>query len=161
MHMVHEMQRLRAEHVALTTLSGFLLDLVAAPRPPRPTELAAVRGMLRDTLVRHLKCEDWALYPRLKTSGDPELAKLARDFVGEMGYVADAFAAYDARWTAERAAADWPGFCDETRAVLGAVGARIAREDRELYPAADALALRRRHAARARERKAAAVRAAG
>jgi hypothetical protein len=78
-----------------------------------------------------------------------------------MGHVADAFAAYDARWTAERAAADWPGFCDETRAVLGAVGARIAREDRELYPAADALALRRRHAARARERKAVAVRAAG
>lgn len=160
MHMVHEMQRLRAEHVALATLSGFLLELVAAPEPPRPTELAAVRGMLRDTLVRHLKCEDWALYPRLKMSGDPDLAKLARDFVGEMGHVADAFTAYDAGWSAERAAADWPGFCDETRAVLGAVEARIAREDRELYPAADTLALRRRSAALARGRKPAA-RAAG
>ena len=137
MHMAQEMQRLRAEHAALDTLSRFLMTLVAEPDPPRATELASVRGMFRDTLVRHLKCEDWALYPRLKASGDPELARLAREFIFEMGHIADEFAAYDARWSAERVAADWPGFCAETEAVLDAIAMRIEREEDELYPAAE------------------------
>ena len=137
MDIAHEMQRLRAEHAALDTLSRFLLSLVAEPAPPRATELASVRGMFRDTLVRHLKCEDWALYPRLKASGDSDIAQLARDFILEMGHIADEFAAYDARWTAERVADDWPGFCAETAAVLGAIAMRIEREEDELYPAAE------------------------
>jgi hemerythrin-like domain-containing protein len=137
MHMAHEMQRLRAEHAALATLSRFLLALVAGPDLPRATELASVRGMFRETLVRHLKCEDWALYPRLKASGDPQLAELAREFILEMGHIADEFIAYDARWPGERVAVDWTGFCAETEAVLDAIAMRIEREERELYPVAE------------------------
>ena len=139
MHLVHEMRRLRAEHAALATLSGFLMTIVAAPVPPRPTELASVRGMFRDTLVRHLKCEDWILYPRLKASGDADLQQLASEFVGEMGHIAEDFIAYDTRWTEAQIAADWPGFCAETEAVLDAIGMRIEREEADLYPAAEQL----------------------
>lgn len=139
MVLAHEMQRLRAEHTALATLSRFLMDIVAAPQPPRPTELASVRGMLRDTLIRHLKCEDWALYPRLKASGDPELNRLANEFVEEMGHIAADFAAYDARWTAEEIEARWPEFCVETTGILDALGMRIERENHDLYPVAEAL----------------------
>ena len=121
MPLTQEMRRLRAEHAALVTLSGFMIEFVAARRPPRPTELAAVRGMFRDTLVRHLKCEDWALY------------------VDEMGHIAEAFEAYDSYWTQMRVEADWPGFCAETRAILTALGDRIAREESELYPVAETL----------------------
>ena len=91
---IREIERLRAEHAAIETLSRFLLALVAAPHPPRPTEHAAVRGMLRDTLVRHLKCEDWALYPRMQSSGDAEVMRIARIFVDEMGHIAGDFAAF-------------------------------------------------------------------
>ena len=136
---IREIERLRAEHAAIETLSRFLLALVAAPHPPRPTELAAVRGMLRDTLVRHLKCEDWALYPRLQTKGEPVLAELAARFVDEMGHIAEAFEAYDSYWTQLRVEADWPGFCAETRAILTALGDRISREESELYPVAETL----------------------
>lgn len=139
MHMVHEMRRLRAEHAALATLSRFLMDIVATAQPPRPTELASVRGMFRDTLVRHLKCEDWVLYPRLNASGDAELTRLAREFVGEMGHLAEHFIAYDTRWTEAQVADDWPGFCRETAAVLDAIGMRIKREEADLYPAAEQL----------------------
>ena len=121
----HEMRRLRAEHDALATLSGILMDLVDQPHSPRPTELCSVRGMLRDTLLRHLKCEDWILYPRLKASGNAEVVALAGEFVREMGHIAQDFAAYDAKWTAERIADDWPGFCSETEAVLDVLGIRI------------------------------------
>ena len=139
MQMVHEMRRLRAEHAALATLSGFLIELVAAPEPPRQTELAAVRGMFRDTLVRHLKCEDWILYPRLKASGDVELQRLAREFVGEMGHLAEDFIAYDTHWTEVTIAHDWSGFCTETETILDAIGMRIEREEADLYPAVEAL----------------------
>lgn len=142
MQMAHEMRRLRAEHSALLTLARFLTEFIDAPQPPRATELAAVRGMLRDTLVRHLKCEDWALYPRLKASGDPALMELSSEFVGEMGHIADDFAAYDKKWTPAGIEAAWPDFCTETRAILAALGARIAREDRDLYPVAESINLR-------------------
>lgn len=135
-----EIERLRAEHAAIVTLSRFMMDMVAAPTPPRPTELAAVRGMLRDTLVRHLKCEDWALYPRLRATGDLVLNQLAKEFVDEMGHIAGDFAAYDTRWTPEIIDACWPDFCAETIGILDALAMRIEREDRDLYPVAERLA---------------------
>ena len=133
----HEMRRLRAEHDALATLSRILMDLVDQPDPPRPTELCSVRRMLRDTLVRHLKCEDWVLYPRLKASGDAALIRMACEFVAEMGDIADDFEVYDSKWTEDMVAADWPGFCHETRAVLGLLAIRIERENEDLYPAVE------------------------
>jgi hypothetical protein len=136
-----EIERLRAEHAALVTLSQFLTEMTAAPQPPRATELAAVRGMLRDTLVRHLKCEDWALYPRLRATGDLQINRLATEFVDEMGHIADDFDAYDRRWTPEAIDADWPGFCAATGAILAALGTRIEREDRDLYPVAERIAI--------------------
>lgn len=136
----NEIGRLRAEHAALVTLSGFLMEMVAAPNPPRPTALASVRGMLRDTLIRHLKCEDWALYPKLQAKGDPDLSRLAEEFVAEMGHIASDFAAYDTRWTAAAVEADWAGFCAETNGILDALAMRIKREEQDLYPVAERLA---------------------
>ena len=134
-----EIERLRAEHAAIETLARFLMAMVAASHPPRPTELAAVRGMLRDTLVRHLKCEDWALYPRLRSSGDAEVTRVATIFVDEMGHIAGDFTAYDARWTPEAVEADWDGFRGETTGILDALGMRIEREEQQLYPLAERL----------------------
>lgn len=134
MRMAPEIQRLRAEHSALATLSHFLMDIIVAPRPPRPTELGSVRGLLRDTLLRHLRCEDWALYPRLKAIGDPKISQMARRFSAEMGHIADDFITYDAKWTPERIEAEWDDFRGETMAMLEALGTRIKRENRDLYP---------------------------
>lgn len=137
MPLIRELRRLRAEHDALVTLSCFLTDIVTAAEAPRPTELASVRGMLRDTLVRHLKCEDWALYPRLQVADDAALSTMATRFADEMGCLAEAFLAYDGDWTPMRAEADWAGFCEATIAILQALGERIEREETELYPAAE------------------------
>ncbi|WP_447765055.1 hemerythrin domain-containing protein [Sphingopyxis panaciterrae] len=133
------MQRLRAEHAALITLSRIVTEMVRAPQPPRPTELAAARGLLRDTLVRHLKCEDWALYPRLKASGDPALVRITREFELEMGDLAADFVAYDDKWTAERIEAEWPDFCRETMIMFDVLAVRVEREESELYPLAENL----------------------
>lgn len=139
MPLTREMQRLRAEHGVLVTLSRIIGDMVREPRPARPTELASARGLLRDTLVRHLKCEDWVLYPRLMATGDPELMRITREFELEMGDLAADFVAYDDKWTAERVAADWPGFCRETTIMFDMLAIRVEREERELYPLAENL----------------------
>lgn len=139
MPMTHEMQRLRAEHAALVTLSRIILDMTSVPHPDRLAELATARGKLRDTLVRHLKCEDWVLYPRLKASGDPDLIRITREFELEMGDLAADFVAYDDQWTSERVAGDWSGFCRETMIVFDMLAMRVEREERELYPLADNL----------------------
>ena len=139
MPLSHEMQRLRAEHAALVTLSRIILDMVRALHPPRPTELASARGVLRDTLVRHLKCEDWILYPRLMATGDTELMRITREFELEMGDLAADFIAYDDKWTSERAEAAWPDFCRETLIIFDVLAVRVEREERELYPLAETL----------------------
>ena len=73
MPLSREMQRLRAEHAALVTLSRIVLDMTRAPQLLHPAELASARGLLREALVRHLKCEDWVLYPWLVATGDAVL----------------------------------------------------------------------------------------
>lgn len=139
MSMAHEVRRLRAEHAALAALAQRALDLVAAPGPVPPAAIAPLRDELRDTLIRHLKCEDWALYPRLKASGDPGLLELARGFVAEIGHLAGDFAAYDAKWTPARIAAEWTGFRRETAVLMKALQARIESEERDLYPVVERL----------------------
>lgn len=139
MPMTREMQRLRDEHAALATLARILTGMIRAPQPPRMTELVAARGLLRDTLLRHLKCEDWILYPRLKASGDPELVRITREFELEMGDLADDFAAYDAEWTEAKVAAAWPDFCRATAIMLDMLAVRIEREEADLYPLAENL----------------------
>ena len=139
MPLSREMQRLRAEHAALVTMSRIILDMVRAPHPPPAAELATARGQLRENLVRHLKCEDWILYPRLMATGDQELMRITRDFEIEMGDLAGDFIAYDDKWTSERVAADWTDFCRETVIVFDLLAMRVEREERERYPLAETL----------------------
>ncbi len=139
MPLSREMQRLRAEHAALVTLSRIILDMTRAPQLLHPAELASARGLLRDALVRHLKCEDWILYPRLMATGDAELIGITREFELEMGGLSADFIAYDDKWTGSRVEADWPGFCRETQVVFEMLAMRVEREERELYPLADTL----------------------
>lgn len=139
MQMVHEMRRLRAEHAALSVLSESLAALVAADTPASLRAIEAARADLRDSLTCHLKCEDWALYPRLLASGDERLRGLAAGFVADMGDVAERFTAYDRGWNSARILADWKGFGAETRTMLALLDERIEREERDLYPRAEAI----------------------
>ena len=73
----------------------------------------------------------------MKASGDEALIRMACEFVAEMGDIAEDFEVYDAKWTEEMVAADWAGFCNETRLVLDLLAIRIERENEDLYPAVE------------------------
>ena len=139
MPLSHEIERLRAEHAALIALARIVTELTNTPGPPQLTELASARGRLREMLVRHLKCEDWILYPRLRATGDPDLMHITREFELEMGDLAADYVAYDDKWTPKRVEAKWAEFGRETAAIFGLLALRIEREERELYPLADKL----------------------
>ena len=142
MPMIHEMRRLRDEHHDLTRMAEQLLRLVQRPTPPPAAELTPVRFALRDALIRHLKCEDWVLYPQLMESGVPAAIAIAQELVAEMGDIADRFSAYCRRWTPDAITADWADYGVATKAFLDLLSVRIARENSQLYPLAEEQAAR-------------------
>lgn len=129
-----DLAKLREEHAQLMKIVRRLAGLVEQPTPPQPVELFALRRELSSTLIAHLKAEDWVLYPRLIDCGDAEIAGTAQAFSDEMGGLAAAYVAYSDKWTANAIAADWAGYCGETRGIIEALTNRITRENRELYP---------------------------
>ena len=95
---------------------------------------------LSGKLTVHLQMEDRGLYPELQASSDPRVRDTATRFqasMGELRVVADAFFQ---RWLRPGAIAASPDdFRAGTRAILAALGQRIAAEDAALYPLVDSL----------------------
>jgi hypothetical protein len=129
-----ELMKLRHDHAKLADLFKQLGDMIDRPSPPAQLELFNVRRELVSTLLAHLKLEDWALYPRLMQSDQPEIARAGETFKDEMGGLAPAFLAYSEKWNADSICADWPGYCADTRGILDALNNRLTRENRELLP---------------------------
>ncbi len=99
----------------------------------------ALIGM-NTTIKFHLAAEDAMLYPALHTAADPEVAELGRRYQDEMRGLADSYGEFSRRWrVGNQIAADPERFRSEANAVFKALHGRIQREDRELYPAAEAL----------------------
>jgi hemerythrin-like domain-containing protein len=97
-------------------------------------------NMLAGRIQVHLAIEDHALYPRMIGSNDKNVTRTAKKFQREMGTLAEAFRSFNEKWThASRIQADPLIFVGEMRGIIGALRKRIERENRELYPLADAL----------------------
>ena len=126
--------QIRAEHAELVKIFREWEILIDRETPPPSVDLFAVRSRLSSLLVAHLKAEDWVLYPPLLESPDPEIARIARNFVDEMGGLAASYSIFMERWDALSIQADWTHYQKEARAISQALGNRIARENRELLP---------------------------
>jgi Hemerythrin HHE cation binding domain len=126
--------KLRDEHAEILKIVERLGYLIGGRKPPPQLHLFALRHELSSTLIGHLKDEDWLLYPLLLASPEAHVAATARLFSEEMGGLAAAYRAHCDRWSADAIAADWPGYCADSRVLLDALTRRIRRENRELYP---------------------------
>ena len=129
-----ELMKLRDDHAKLAKMFRRLGEIIDQPTPPHPVVLFDIRRELVSTLLGHLKLEDWALYPRLIDSADPEISGAGREFKDEMGGLAPAFLAYCDKWNAGSIQSDWAGYCTDTRGILDALTNRLTRENRELLP---------------------------
>lgn len=101
--------------------------------------VAAVVRELFGKFSVHLAIEDNSLYPRAKALADARLREVACRFEAEMGGLSQRFDAYRKAWPGPLAIARDPAaFTIETRAVLDALRARVAREESQLYDLIDA-----------------------
>ena len=126
--------QLRNEHAELIKIVDELKALVGGDTPPAAVELFNVRRRLSGVLIAHLKAEDWVLYPPLLTCDDPEIAATARQFVDEMGGLAQAYSVFNERWDALSIESDWQGYRKAAGGIIEALTNRIVRENRDLYP---------------------------
>ena len=104
----------------------------------------AVAGVVRELFGKfsvHLAIEDNSLYPRAKAHADARLRDTAARFETEMGGLSQRFDAYRKSWPGPLAIGRDPArFVAETREVLDALKARVAREETQLYDLIDAAA---------------------
>ena len=126
--------KLRGEHTDIQKIVRKLRYLISQPSPPPQLHLFALRHELSSTLISHLKTEDWLLYPQLMASADAQIAATARAFSEEMGGLAVAYRDHCQYWNADAIAADWAGYCRDSRGLIDALNNRITRENRDLYP---------------------------
>ena len=129
-----DLKQLRKEHVELAALALQLSTMVAQDVPPPSRELYKLRMTLTSALIRHLKTEDWLLYPGLLRGSNERVTLTSRVFSAEMGSLATEFRDYANRWGAGAIEGDWKGYQRETADILRILTLRIAREERDLYP---------------------------
>lgn len=126
--------QLRQEHAELVRIVGELQAMIDRDQPPPSVELFRVRRKLSSVLIAHLKAEDWVLYPPLLSCEDPGIAATAKQFVDEMGGLAQAYSEFNERWDAFSIESDWGGYRQDAAGIIDALTNRIIRENRELYP---------------------------
>ena len=125
---------LRNDHAELVTIVKQLEALIDRDSPPPSLELFDKRRKLSGLLIAHLKAEDWVLYPPLLSSGDSQVAATAKQFIDEMGGLAEAYTQFTQRWVALSIESNWAGYRVAAREIIDALTNRIVRENRELYP---------------------------
>jgi hemerythrin superfamily protein len=127
-------ETLYAEHRRIRLLLDRLNQFVARDAPPDPVQFLHFRREFGRTLTRHVKKEDWLIYPRLKASARPEAREVGARLCPEVGAFEAEFGSYARRWTSAAITLDWAGYRQETLAIIRALHLRMALEETELYP---------------------------
>lgn len=103
-------------------------------------EIANELKTLSRLVIQHLAIEDRILYPSLEKGEDAHIARMSRTYREDMKGIAGSFIGFSRRWSdarvLKREAAD---FRAEANVVLKRLHERMLRENREFYPAIEAL----------------------
>lgn len=103
-------------------------------------EIAAAVVSMSSIIKLHLTVEDTVLYPALRTSKVGTIARMGDEFQSEMKVIAKSYEDFARRWnTAANVAQDPEGFRRDANTVLKMLHARIKKEDRDFYPAVEAV----------------------
>ena len=124
------------QHEELAALAKQLVQsldtrVLAVDATPARRTLAIFSGRLRV----HAAMEQEALYPRLLSSSDPEVAAKAQQLFDEIGDIYEVFFKHLSLWPdAASIKVDPEAFCRDTMALLYRLKQRMKRENEELYP---------------------------
>ena len=129
-----DVDRLHAEHEEIMEMAAALRVVLSEPVAPALGELFELRAKLTDSLIKHLKAEDWILYPVLLQSDDSDIAEIARQLQNQGGSFSADYAQHCHRWNTITIMEDWRTYQSESLRLLDRLEHRIDREETELYP---------------------------
>jgi hypothetical protein len=125
--------RLLMEHRQIEALADRILAALE-PSEPKQDAVAEARWALAKVIVQHVAYEDRAVCLPLEQHERPDVAAVAKGLKAHLLGTQAEFTAHTARWTTAAMVADWHGYRRATRHQLDVLCARIAREERELFP---------------------------
>jgi hemerythrin-like domain-containing protein len=133
---------LKNQHDAAMAMADRLIDMIDEYRHdgdalPIAIQFSKLVGLFRV----HFAQEDVQLYPELVALGDREVARMTLTYAAEMGGLANELERFVRRWPSSAViAGSFNEFADAARGMVLALAVRIERENRFLYPLAEAVA---------------------
>lgn len=135
-----DIKRFKHQHVDILSGIAALRKLAHQGITEHAVDIAHELKALSSVVTAHLAIEDRILYPSVRNSGDPAMAQMAQSYQDDMQGIANAFINFARRWGSATILTRNPEqFRDEANVVLRDVHARMLRENREFYPAIEAL----------------------
>lgn len=128
-------EKLLEQHKEILSIGGRLSDNFEATMNVKTVNsILALIKELGTLLEEHLMIEDDFLYPALKKRSQENIRNIAHQFSIELGGIKDAFSTYSNKWTSiEKILQSQIVFISESKALLGALQQRIAKEEKELF----------------------------
>lgn len=135
-----DIDRFKHQHVDILSGIAALRKLTHQGVEDHAVDIAHELKALSAVVTSHLAIEDRILYPSIRRSGDTRMADMAESYQDDMKGIASAFINFARRWSSATTLAKRPDdFRNEANTVLKDVHDRMLRENREFYPAIEAL----------------------
>jgi iron-sulfur cluster repair protein YtfE (RIC family) len=132
--------RFKDHHVKIISGINTLRALAHQGIEDRAVDIAHELKQLSQVVTQHLAIEDRILYPSLERSGDGHMAGMSRQYQNDMKGIASAFINFARRWSNATQLVRQPEvFRAEANTILKDVYERMVRENREFYPAIEAM----------------------
>src|SRR5690554_1645346 len=124
-----DIARFKAQHDAILEGINELRRLSHAGVEANSTAIAQRLKELSSLVNVHLAVEDRILYPAVKSSSNPNIAKLGEAYQAEMTGIANAYIAFARRWSVPASLRNDPaGFKQAANSVLRLVYERLQKE---------------------------------
>ncbi|MRX06379.1 hemerythrin domain-containing protein [Pseudoduganella sp. FT25W] len=132
--------KFKHQHIDILSAIADLRKLVQSGITDHADDIAQRIIAMSGIIKLHLAVEDRVLYPTLEASGNKRLAGMSQQYHREMDGIAGSYLGFAAKWnTPRQLAAEPESFRTEANQVLKALYERMQREDREFYPAIEAV----------------------
>lgn len=131
---------LRAQHKVLLGFVGEIAGMMGSTEEVKRNahKLRVLVSKLANGALMHLAIEDNELYSTMLNNS--QYSGMARRFKDEMGGIAPVLMGWINKWQVEENYHHEPAqFISDTKAIVAALGARIQREESELYAAYDTI----------------------
>jgi hemerythrin-like domain-containing protein len=128
-------EKMNKQHsVVMEEVSFIEGEISKGPARINVAETALHISKMAGLLKIHLLEEDRFLYPNLLNSSDAELQALTKEYISEIGNIADRYTNFKTNYNVtSKINKDVDKFLEDAKVMMKEIKNRISKEDRELY----------------------------